>query len=84
MRVVDKPADAVRVDQTGRSNRILLHLGCARDGGEIQVVGPMREVIDRVEVAGTGLRIRRGFEDKGVVAAAGYRMSPIANSDVFM
>src|SRR5262245_40550696 len=52
---VDKPADAVRVDQAGRSDRILLHLGCAGDGGEVEVIRPVREIVDRVEVAGARL-----------------------------
>ena len=55
MRVVDEPADAVCIDHAGFGN-LPLHVGRAGNGRQIDMVGVVSEIGDRVEMAGAGLR----------------------------
>ena len=54
VRVVDKPADTVCVHSVGLGDRPL-NIGRAGNGRNVDMICVMREVGDRIELAGAGL-----------------------------
>ena len=78
---VDKPADAVSISRTRGVDRAL-HRIRASNGRQVDVIGVVRKIRNRIEISGTRLRVGDRLKHKSVAPRRSYkRIAAIARID---
>ena len=74
VQAIDEPADAVSIRRIRRVDRAL-HRIRASNGRQVDVIGVVREISNRIEISGARLQISDRLKHKSVACCRSYKRS---------